>query len=143
MLRFYILFLIPSVSLKPSKDQAYNGAAVMSSEAGVQAKLKEISPLALYTHCCSHCLNLSVAASSKVQQVRNLIGLMNEAHLFIYHSQKQQRMFELYLPISSSHSKLPGLCKTNDILAMHFFMRCMRFWLLSWMQYFHHRIIQS
>ncbi len=75
---------LPSVTLDPAKirGQAYDGAAVMLSDiAGVQAKLKEISPLALYTHC----LNLSVAASSKVQEVRNLIGLMNEAHLFLYH----------------------------------------------------------
>ncbi len=107
---------LPSVSSDPAKirGQEYDGAAVMSSDiAGVKAKLKEISPLALYTHCCSHCLNLSVAASSKVQEVRNLIGLMNEAHLFLYHSPKRQRMFELtlheYLPNSSSHSKLPGL----------------------------------
>ncbi len=58
---------LPSVSLDPVKirGQAYDGAAVMSSDiAGVQAKLKEISPLALYTHCYFHCLNLSVAASS-------------------------------------------------------------------------------
>ncbi len=111
---------LPSVSLDPAKicGQAYDRAAVMSSDiADVQAKLKEISPLALYTHCYSHCLNLSVAASSKVQEVRNRIGLMNEAHLFLYHSPKWQRMFELtlheYLPNSSSHSKLPGLCKTR------------------------------
>ena len=101
----------PSVSFDPAKirHQAYNAAAVTSSDiAGVQAKLKEISPLALCTHCYSHCLNLSVADSSKVREVRNLIGLMNEAHLFLYHRPKRQRMFELslheYLPNSSSHS---------------------------------------
>jgi len=85
--------------------------------AGVQDKLKEIPPLALYTHCYSHCRNLFVAASSKVQEVRNLIGFMNEAHLFLYHSSKWQRMFELtlheYLPNSSSHSRLTGLYKTR------------------------------
>ena len=42
----------PSVSLDPCKirGQAYDGASVKSSEiAGVQAKIKEISPLGLYT----------------------------------------------------------------------------------------------
>lgn len=109
----------PSVSLDPTKirGQAYDGAAVMSSEmAGVQAKIKDISPLALYTHCFSHCLNLSIAASCKVQAVRNLIGLINEAYLFLTNSPKRQRLFEktvmVYLP-DSSHSKLPGLCKTR------------------------------
>lgn len=108
-----------SVSLDTSKicGQAYDGASVMSSnKAGVQAKIREISPRALYTHCYSHCLNLSIAASCEVQEVRNLISIMNEAHLFISNSPKRQSMFDLtvvkFMP-AFSHSKLPGLCKTR------------------------------
>ena len=44
----------PSVSLNPSNiwGQAYDGTSVMSSgKEGVQAKIKEISPSALFTHC--------------------------------------------------------------------------------------------
>ena len=64
--------------------QAYDGASVMSSsKAGVQARIKEISPRALYTHCYSHCLNLSIAASCQIQEVWNLIGIINEAHIFL------------------------------------------------------------
>lgn len=89
----------------------------MSSEiAGVQAKIKEISPLAIYTHCYAHCLNLCIAASCKAQEVRNLIGLINEVYLFLANSPKRQRAFELtlqlYLP-ESGRRKLPGLCKTR------------------------------
>ena len=110
----------PSVSLDPARirGQAYDGAAVMSSaRADVQAKIKEFL-LWLYkpTHLFSHCLNLAIAASCKVQEVRNLIGLINEAYLFLANSPKRQRMFErtveVYLP-STSHSKLSGLCKTR------------------------------
>ena len=75
----------PLVGLDPSKihGQAYDGAAVMSSNrAGVQAKIKEFAPLALYTHCYSHCLNLSLASACKLQEVCNLIGVINEVHLF-------------------------------------------------------------
>ena len=83
---------------------------------GVQAKIKETSPLALYTHCYAHCLNLSIAATCKLPEVRNLIGLINEAYLFLNNSPKRQQLFELtlkeYLP-ENSHSKLPGLCKTR------------------------------
>ena len=65
------------------RGQAYDGASVMSGEVGgVQARIKEISPLAIYTHCYSHCLDLSIAASCQVQEVRNLISLINESHLF-------------------------------------------------------------
>ena len=61
-----------SLSLNPSniRGQAYDGAAVMSSEkAGVQAKIKEVSPLAFYTHCYGHCLNLSLASACQVQDM--------------------------------------------------------------------------
>ena len=80
----------PSVSLDPARirGQAYDGAAVMSSaRTGVQAKIKEISPLAIYTHC----LNLAIAASCKVQEVRNLIGLINEAYLFLANRAQSNR----------------------------------------------------
>ena len=109
----------PSVSLDPHqiRGQSYDGASVMSSEvAGVQAKIKEVSPQALFTHCYSHCLNLAIAASCSVQEVRNLISIINESHFFIANSPKRQRLFDLtvkeFLP-SSSHGKLPGLCKTR------------------------------
>ena len=109
----------PSTSLDPSniRGQAYDGASVMSSgKEGVQAKIKDISPLALFTHFYAHCLNVSVAALCKLSEVWNLIGLINEAYLFLNNSPKQQQLFELtlkeYLP-EDSHSKLPGLCKTR------------------------------
>ena len=69
-----------------------------------------------FTHCYAHCLNLSIAASCKLSEVRNLVGLINEAYLFLNNSPKRQQLFGLtlkeYLP-ENSHSKLPGLCKTR------------------------------
>ena len=90
----------PSTSLDPSNilGQAYDGASVMSSgKEGVQAKIKEISPLALFTHCYAHRPNLSIATSCKLSEVRNLIGLINEAYLFLNNSPKRQQLFELTL----------------------------------------------
>lgn len=66
-----------------------------SNIAGVQAKVREVSPLALYTHCYSHCLNLSIAGACLVQEVRNLISLINEAYLFLAKSPKRQKLFEM------------------------------------------------
>ena len=97
----------PSISLDPSniRRQAYDGASVMSSgKEGVQAKIKEISPLALFTHCYAHCLNLSIPASCKLSEVQNLVGQINEAYLLL--------TLKEYLP-ENSHSKPPGLCKTR------------------------------
>ena len=109
----------PSISLDPTciRGQAYDGAAVMASDiAGIQAKIKDISPLAVYTHCYAHCLNLSIAAACKAQEVRNLIGLINEIYLFLNNSPKRQRAFELTLQVhlpDSNHKKLAGMCKTR------------------------------
>ena len=48
--------------------------------------------------------------------MRNLIGLNNEAYLFLHNSRRRKQLSELtlkeYLP-ENSHSKLPGLCKTR------------------------------
>ena len=105
------------LDVKKICGQAYDGASVMSSsKAGVQARIKEICPTAMYSHCYSHCLNLSVASSCEVPEVRNMMGTVNEAHFFLSNSPKRQRMFDLCITKlfkSSSHAKLPGLCKTR------------------------------
>ena len=51
-----------------ARGQAYDSASViMSTEAcGVQGRIRRIAPMALYTHCNSHVLNLSVAAASRL-----------------------------------------------------------------------------
>ena len=46
--------------------QTYDGAAVMASELnGVQAKIKEKVPEAMFTHCYAHKLNLVLSHSAK------------------------------------------------------------------------------
>ena len=39
--------------------QSYDGASTMSGEiSGLQTKIREVAPNALFTHCCAHNLNL-------------------------------------------------------------------------------------
>lgn len=46
--------------------QSYDGASVMSGNMnGVQAKIKEKHPAAVYTHCMAHRLNLVVVDTCK------------------------------------------------------------------------------
>lgn len=48
-----------NIDVKKIRGQGYDGARNMSSErVGVQAHIKKVSPLAVYTHCSGHCLNL-------------------------------------------------------------------------------------
>ena len=50
----------------------------MSSErVGVQAYIKRISPLVVYTHCSGHCLNLVISHSCTVPSVQNVLDRMN------------------------------------------------------------------
>ena len=60
-----------SVSLDISNIHGqYDGAAVIpSARASVHAKIKEVAPLAMYTHC--HCHSVPVHATSKVSELRN------------------------------------------------------------------------
>ena len=72
--------------------------------------------MALYTHCNSHVLNLSVAAACRLTSVRNMIGTLNETFLFFHFSPERQRFLEQVLEKCGSTSrkeKLKGLCKTR------------------------------
>lgn len=51
--------------------QSYNGASVMSGcLGGVQAKIKQLYPFAIYTHCMAHRLNLVVVDMCKNIKVK-------------------------------------------------------------------------
>lgn len=107
------------IDVNKCRGQGYDGAGAMSSaRVGVQARIKEVSPLALYVHCNSHVLNLSIAAACKIPSVRNMIDSLNEVYLFFHNSPKRQTYFELVierLEIPSNVKKIKGLCKTRWI----------------------------
>ena len=47
-------------------SQGYDGASVMSGNcSGVQARIREVAPQAIYVHCNAHCLNLCLVDSTK------------------------------------------------------------------------------
>lgn len=99
------------------RGQSYDGASSMSSEnVGVQKFIKESSPLAIYTHCHSHILNLCIASVSKIPEIRNLIDSINVLFQFFKQSPKRQRFFEKvlsHLAPESKKTRLLGLCKTR------------------------------
>ena len=100
------------------RGQGYDGASAMSSSIqGVNGRIREIAPLALYSHCKSHVLNLSIASSCKQMNIRNImISVLNEVYLFFANSPKRQMFLGEILDRtenSSSKRKLQGLCKTR------------------------------
>jgi len=66
------------------REQGYDVAAAMSGTFnGVQAIILEEYPTAIYIHCVSHSLNLVLNDASKLQAVRNCIGLIREISTFM------------------------------------------------------------
>jgi hypothetical protein len=74
--------------------QGYDGASVMSGrENGVQALIRRDCPNALFIHCQSHCLNLSIRSSSNVREVQAVHMTIAEVCSHFAHS--SVRTFQL------------------------------------------------
>lgn len=73
------------LDMKNIRGQGYDGASNMSSDCtGVQAHIMKESPLAIYTHCSGHCLNLVVSHSSNLPVIRNVLDKMKATCLYFF-----------------------------------------------------------
>ena len=71
--------------------QGYDGAANMSSDnVGVQRRIRERSPKAVYVHCSGHCLNLVISHSCALPQIRNVIDKLKRCCLYFLGSPKRE-----------------------------------------------------
>lgn len=70
------------LSLSQVRGQCYDGASNMSGVyQGLQARVKQESPKALYVHCYAHCLNLVlVDATKKNKMARNFFGTLESLY---------------------------------------------------------------
>ncbi|XP_065313416.1 zinc finger MYM-type protein 1-like [Gordionus sp. m RMFG-2023] len=75
--KFVIKFLNDKKIMKKLIDQSYDGAAVMSGDShGLQAKIRDVNPSALYIHCFAHKLNLILSKScSKIKECKVFLQL--------------------------------------------------------------------
>jgi len=82
-----ILETLNQHKLDPSAivSQGYDGASVMSGNcSGVQTRIKEVAPMAMYVHCYAHCLNLVLVDSTKnVREAAEFFALMETLYVFI------------------------------------------------------------
>ncbi|KAJ8915305.1 hypothetical protein NQ315_014813 [Exocentrus adspersus] len=101
------------LDLKHLRGKGYDGAANMRAVfRGVQALLLKEYPKALYTHCFAHCLNLCINDASKVQQIRNALGTIQEVSACFRMSTKRSNILRLKLE-SKSFSTLKKFCETR------------------------------
>lgn len=69
--------------------QGYDGAGNVSGKVrGVQARIREQYPAAVYMHCRNHALNLAIVHSTKIPVVRNSLNTAQELVSFITASPK-------------------------------------------------------
>lgn len=99
--------------------QGYDGVNTMSGQFnGVQAKIKELYPKALYVHCSSHKLNLVLSASLNGILIRNCLGTVNETcNLFrknAYAGDDLKKNIKKHVPVSKK-TRLLAVCETRFI----------------------------
>ena len=107
-----------NIDIKKIRCQGYDGAKNMSSErVGVQAYIKRVSPLAVYTHCSGHCLNLVISHSCTLPSVRNILDRMNSVCLFFLNSPKRNELLSEIVTKNvhqeNRRKALIDLCKTR------------------------------
>ena len=89
----YIQDLIQQYDLDPTAmvSQGYDGASVMSGAcSGVQKRVREYAPYAIYIHCYAHVLNLVLVDSVKsVQSASEFFSLLEALYVFISTSKVQ------------------------------------------------------
>lgn len=77
--------------------QGYDGASVMSGvNRGVQQKIREVAPKAIYVHCYAHRLNLVLVDVCKdIPLVRQFFALLERLYVFSSHSVAHQRWVDI------------------------------------------------
>ena len=105
------------LDVKNIRGQGYDGASNMSGErAGLQALVREKSPLAVYTHCTGHCLNLVVGKSCSLPVIRNVVDKVKAVCMFFLNSPKRNNLLiEVVGKVSHPTKRAPliDLCKTR------------------------------
>ena len=107
-----ILETLNNLGLSLSGGQGYDGASTMSgAKSGVQARIREQQPMALYTHCAGHSFNLAILNSCSIPCIRNCIDQIKSLTLFVKHSPKREGLLKVIVSTNTVHhsSRVPLL----------------------------------
>ncbi|PFX33772.1 Zinc finger MYM-type protein 1 [Stylophora pistillata] len=100
------------------RGQGYDGAANMSSDnVGVQRRIRERSPKAVYVHCSGHCPSLVISHSCALPQFRNVIDKLKRCYLYFLGSPTREGLLQSIItkaiPKASSRKGLIDMCRTR------------------------------
>ena len=107
------------IPVENMRGQGYDGASNMSSGlVGVQARIKEKSPLATYVHCSGHSLNLVISHSCALPEVRKTLDKLKVCALFFDNSPKRSNLLQFIVDDRlkdhpTKRKALLQLCKTR------------------------------
>jgi hypothetical protein len=85
----------------------------------VQALILNEHPLALYTHCFNHVLNLAISKACNIPAIRNIFGIVGSVSVFLSASAKRNNILlnAIYNdnnePLPKKKTKLRALCVTR------------------------------
>ena len=101
-----------------ARGLCFDGASNMSGRyQGASACIKRKYPLALYFHCASHKLNLSVAgACNSICSVKKMMDCIKKCtDIFHFSPKKQLKLSENFLDVhpAEMHTKLKDVCRTR------------------------------
>ena len=107
------------LSMDKCRGQGYDGAGSMVGRVkGVAARISAIYKFAVYTHCFSHALNLSVMRIINVKYVKEMFDNCKVISKFFNNSPKRYELFSTILkqtvPDATISTKLITLCRTYD-----------------------------
>ena len=78
-----IVTTIENLGLSGLRGQGYDGVSTMSgAKAGVQARIRQQQPKALYIHCVDHSFNLAIQSSCSIPCIRNCIDQIESNPLY-------------------------------------------------------------
>ncbi|KAI6655638.1 Zinc finger MYM-type protein 1-like [Oopsacas minuta] len=103
------------------RGQGYDGAANMSGcEHGLQAKVREENPRALWMYCFGHDLNLVVQDSMKDRDMENAIQKMHSVITFIKASPKRYEVFKKMAAQEGHYDRheIRPLCPTRWVMRL-------------------------
>ncbi|XP_046862960.1 52 kDa repressor of the inhibitor of the protein kinase-like [Xenia sp. Carnegie-2017] len=106
-----------NLNIQDCRGQWYDGAgAVAGCINGLAARIKNLNDKAIYTHCFSHRLNLSICGTCAVQYVRNVLEHVKEVANFFNSSQCRQLILENCIGENGpdfAKKRLRSACKTR------------------------------
>ena len=108
------------VDLRLLVGQGYDGASIMAGHvSGVQKRIRERYPRAIFVHCAAHCLNFVINDQSRVSIVRSTCDIIRETIRFFRESPKRRSSLGVNIPLFSP-TRWSQKCKSIRIFKANF-----------------------